>query len=90
MANADVIARMNRILEAYEQDEITPLQVEAAIQFHMEALERLNYQSIKDANLLCYRLVTSHMCDGEEVFIDAERVSAVLQDFRRFFSELPK
>ena len=88
MANADIITRMHRILDTYEQGELQPLQVEQAIQFHMEALEALPYQRIKDADHLCYRLVTADMSVGEEDFIEAESVSAVLRDFRAFLVAL--
>jgi hypothetical protein len=89
MANADVISRMHRILDAFERGEILPTDVERAVQFHMEALEALPYERIKDADRLCCRLVTSHLTDGQDEFIDTECVADVLKDFRSFLSLLP-
>ncbi|HUY93537.1 MAG TPA: hypothetical protein VMV10_32720 [Pirellulales bacterium] len=89
MANRDIIARMHRLLDAYEASEVGPEQLEKSVQFHMEALEALPYQRIKEAGSLCHRLVTAHMFMGEEVFIDHEDVSEVLRDFRVSFDSLP-
>ena len=88
MANFHIVARMNRLLDAFERGECQPYEFETAIQFHMDALEALPYQRIKDADDLCYRLVTAHFTDGEEEFIDQESVAAVLRDFRTFLTSL--
>lgn len=80
---------MHRLLDAYEASEIQPEQVEKSIQFHMEALEALPYQRIKDADTLCYRLVLAHYCAGDEDFISPEDVATVLNDFRAFLAGLP-
>ncbi len=88
MANCDIIARMGAILDDYEAGRVRPLDVERSIQFYMEALEGLPYKRIKEADHLCYRLVSAHMVDGEE-FIDEEDVATVLADFRRSLASLP-
>ncbi len=89
MANRDIILRMHQLLDAYEAGEMSPEQVEKSVQFHMEALERLPYKRIKEADSLCHRLVTVHMLMGEEEFISPEEVRDVLKQFRAFLSALP-
>ncbi len=89
MANRDIITRMNAILDDYEARRIRPEEVESSIQFNIEALEALPYVRIKEANTLCYRLVSAHMFDGEEEFIGEEEVKQVLADFRTFLGSLP-
>lgn len=89
MANNDVILRMRQVLEAYEAGELRPEQVEEAIQLHMGALECLQYQRIKDADSLCGRLVSAHTFIGEEEFIDHEKTTEVLSEFKEFLSLLP-
>lgn len=90
MANADLIRRMHAILDDYEQGKIHPTEVEKAILFHVDGLEALQYQKIKDAGHLCYRLVSAHLVDGEEEFICHESVADVLCDLRQYLSSLPK
>lgn len=90
MANADVVARMNRLLDAYEKGELRAEEVERGIQFLMEALEELPYQKIKDADHLCCRWVSADLCDGGEQFIDSQRVATVMLDFRTFIASLPR
>jgi hypothetical protein len=80
---------MHKILDEYERGEKLPGEVEQAIQFHMEGLEALPYERIKEAGRLCHRLVTADLTDGEEQFIECEAVSAVLRDFRAFLNQLP-
>lgn len=89
MANRDIIARMSAILDDYEAGRVRPDDVARSIQFHIEALEALPYKRIKEADHLCYRLVTSHLVDGEEEFIGEEDVATVLADFRKFLVSLP-
>lgn len=80
---------MHRLLDSYEASEIGPEQLEKSIQFHMEALEALPYQRIREARSLCFRLITAHLSTGEEDFVDYEVVSEVLRDFRVFLDSLP-
>ncbi len=80
---------MHHILDAYEGGEILPEQVEHEIHIHMEALEALPYERIKDADHLCYRLVDAHLSDGDDQFITTETVVEILEEFRSFLSLLP-
>jgi|GEM_PF-1135841 len=89
MANRDIIARMIAVLDDYEAGKIRPEDVERSMQFNMEALEALPYKRIKEAQHLCYRLVTAHMFIGEEEFVGKEDVATILADFREFFASLP-
>lgn len=89
MANRDIIARMDVILDDYEAGRICPEDVERSIRFHVEALEALPYKFIKEADDLCARLVTAHMFMGEDEFIDNESVAKVLKAFRIFLASLP-
>lgn len=89
MANRDVIARMSAVLDEYEAGRIRPDDVERSIRFNIEALEALPYPRIKEADMLCHRLVTAHMFVGDEEFIGEEDVAKVLADFRTFLVSLP-
>jgi hypothetical protein len=89
MANASLISRMQRILDEYESGLITPTEVERAIEFHMQGMDRIDLATVRASRRLSYRLVTAHLSDGETDFKDAEVVSSVLRDFGRFIQSLP-
>jgi hypothetical protein len=89
MANRDIIARMVAILDEYEAGQVRPDDVERSIRLNMEALEALPYARIKEADMLCHRLVTSHMFVGDEEFISEEKIAKVLAEFRMFLASLP-
>ena len=89
MANPDIIARMQHILDDYEAGRILPEQVERSLEFHMQALEGIGLQSIHRVRTFSHRLVSAHLSDGEQEFRDDERVSTVVSELRRFLSSLP-
>lgn len=89
MSNSNIIARLHCLLDEYEAEEIQPTQLEKAVQSHMEAIEGLSYEQMKRADLLCYRIVTADLRDGDEVSIAPDAVEEVLSDFRKFIDQLP-
>jgi hypothetical protein len=89
MANASLIGRMLHAVDEYEAGRLSSEQVERFIEFHMEGLERIGSRQIHESRSLCYRLVVAHCSVGEEEFIDAEQVSVVVADLRRFLRSLP-
>ncbi len=89
MANAGLIGRMEHLLDEYEAGRLTPEEVETAIESHMQGLEKIDSAVIHASRQLTYRLTVSHMSDGETDFIDSEKVSAVMSDFRQFLRSLP-
>jgi len=88
MANRDIIARMNAILDDYESGQIGPLDVEEKLPRHIEALEAMPYEKIHEADVLCARLLDAHMSVGEDLIV-SESPAAVLADFRKFLGSLP-
>jgi len=89
MSNAALIGRMQHVLDEYEAGRLQPIVVEDAIESHMQGLEKIDSNTIHASRQLTYRLVVSHMSDGEQEFIDREKVASVLSDLRQFLSSLP-
>ena len=89
MANASLIGRMLRAIDAYEAGRLSTQQVERFIEFHMGGLERIGLREVRESRSLCHRLVVAHGSVGEEEFIDAEQVSVVVSEMRRFLRSLP-
>jgi hypothetical protein len=89
MANASLIGRMLHVVDEYEAGRLSSEQVERLIESHREGLERIGLREVHAARTLCYRLVVAHCSVGEEEFIDAEQVSVVVAELRRFLRSLP-
>jgi hypothetical protein len=89
MSNAALIGRMQHLLDEYEAGRLTPTALETAIQSHMQGLEKIDLETIRASRHPTYRLTVSHMSVGEEEFIDTEKESSVLSDFRQFLRSLP-
>jgi hypothetical protein len=90
MANSDIIARMESILDEYEAGRLGANDVERSILFHIEALEALPYSRIKEASHLCSRLVGALPADEAAEFIGTEDIATVLAHFRQFLASLPR
>src|SRR5437899_1068201 len=89
MANASLISRMLHAVDEYEAGRLSSEQVERLIESHLEGLERIGLREVHESRTLCHRLVVAHCSVGEEEFIDAEEVSVVVADLRRFLRSLP-
>ncbi len=89
MANSDLIAKMQSVVDDYEVGRILPEQVEQALEFHMQALEGVDLPAIHKVRSFSYRLVAAHLADGEQEFRGDERVSTVLAELRCFLHSLP-
>lgn len=89
MANASLIGRMLHAVDEYEAGRLSSEQVERFIEFHMGGLERIGLREVRESRDLCHRLVVAHCSVGEEEFIDAEQVSAVVAEMRQFMRSLP-
>ena len=89
MANATLIARMLRAVDEYTAGRLSSEQVERAIEFHMAGLERIGLREVHESRTLCHRLVVAHSSVGEEEFIEAEQVGAVVAELRQFLRSLP-
>jgi hypothetical protein len=89
MSNSGLIARMQHVLDEYEAGRLTSEAVEKSIEFHMQGLEQIGRSAVGTARDLSHRLVVSHMSDGEQEFIDAEKISTVIAEFRQFLKSLP-
>jgi hypothetical protein len=89
MANSDLIASMLRVVDDYEAGRISPEEVERALEFHMQALERIGLPSIHEVRTFAHRLVAAHLSDGQMEFKDDERVQSVLDELRGFLRSLP-
>ena len=50
---------------------------------------RIDLREVRESRSLCHRLVVAHGSVGEEEFIDAEQVSGVVSEMRRFLRSLP-
>jgi hypothetical protein len=90
MANSDIIARMEGILDEYEAGRLRADDVERSIEFHIEALEALPYSRIKEASSLCARLVGALPTDESADFVGTEDIATVLANFRQFLASLPR
>jgi hypothetical protein len=80
---------MRLVLDEYEAGRLSPEQVESAIESHIQGVEGIGLPAIHEARDLTYRLVIAHVSVAMEEFIDAEEVSQVLSDMRRFLCSLP-
>lgn len=89
MANASLIGRMLHAVDEYEAGLLSSEQVERFIESHMEGLERIGLRQVHESRTVCYRLLVAHCSVGEEEFIDAEQVSVVVAELRRFLRSLP-
>ena len=89
MANASLIGRMLHAVDEYEARRLSAQQVERSIEFHMGELERIGLREVRESRNLCYRLVVAECSVGEHELIDAEQVSGVVSEMRRFLRSLP-
>jgi hypothetical protein len=89
MANESLIGRMLHAVDEYQAGRLSSEQVGRFIESHMEGLERIGLREVHESRTLCYRLVVARCSVGEEEFIDAEQVSVVVAELRRFLRSLP-
>jgi hypothetical protein len=80
---------MLELTQTYESGKISSTDLEDALSFNMQALERIRSRDIDAFRSLTYRLVYAHFWDGGEEFKDQERVSKVLLELRNFLRSLP-
>ena len=90
MSNTSLVSRMRHILDDYEAGRLSSEQVERAFEYHMEGIEGIGLHAVHQHLCdLTHRLVTAHMSDDLDEFIDAEEVYQVLSDMRQFLDSLP-
>jgi hypothetical protein len=87
MSNASVIQRIHKLLDLYDAKEVSPHEFEQAIEFHMDALEGVEYSAIHRARRLTGRIVCAHR-EGEEEFCDSRLLKDAIQEFREFLAGL--
>src|SRR5262245_41152962 len=88
MANASLVGRMLHAVDEYDAGRLSSEQLERFIESHIEGLERIGVRELHESRSLCHRLVVAHCSVGEEEFIDAEQVSVVIAELRRFLRSL--
>lgn len=89
MANSDVVRRMLQIIDDHEAGRVTSSDVEREIENHMQALEKIGLDEIRESRDLTHRLVYSWFTDGDVDFGDEEDAAAIRNEMRNFFRSLP-
>lgn len=89
MSNATVIQRMFAILDSFDVRSITPYDFERAIEFHMDALERIDSAAIHSARKLTADVVRAHFMEGEEEFGNEGDEQLAIKALRAFIETLP-
>jgi len=89
MANSSLIGRMLHTIDAYEAGNLSSEQVEQFIEFHMGGLENISCERFTIQEIYAIDLLSHIAPIGEDQFIDAEHVSVVLAELRRFLLSLP-
>lgn len=89
MSNQSVIQRMHRLLDSFVAHELRAEDFERAVEFHLDALEFIDFPTVHRARAILGRLVNAHYWEGEEEFGDPEDMAPIVKEFRQFLHELP-
>jgi len=80
---------MHALLNTYSAEAISPYEFERAIEFHIEALERIDLTAVHRARRLTAEVVRAHFYDADEEFGDPMDAKAAIQELREFIDGLP-
>jgi hypothetical protein len=89
MSNASVIRRIQELLDSYDARTTSPYEFEQAIEFHMDALERIDLTHIHRARQLTADIVRAHFYDADDEFGSPEDEQIAMQQLRQFIDGLP-
>jgi hypothetical protein len=88
MANADIIRRIQQVVDDYEEGSLLATSVEESLPPLVNCIEPLPHEKLHEINHLCGRLVTAHFTEDEPEFAHSESKSDVLRDLRLFLESL--
>ena len=89
MSNASVIERMRELIKHYQNNGCSAGEFENAIEFHMDALEFIDLDTVHRARELAWELVNAHLLDGDIEFGDPVDADKARNEFYQFLDELP-
>ena len=89
MSNDGLKQRMLDLIDSFQRGEVTPGCFERQFNFYVEGLDRVTLSTWHLARSLSGRLVRAHFWEGETEFGTPEEAAFVVDEIRRFVSQLP-
>ena len=88
MSNLSIVKRMRELVDGVRAGNAGDGEFERAVEFHMGALEAIDFSAVQQARTLAHRVVLAHLFDGEEEFGEVQDAERAKRDFHAFLDAL--